>query len=253
MLTNVAEHVASAYCGLTSPDREGCMPCPALGLPTWRNMHHSATWTPTVATTKAREHEVQMNKKKRCESIKGSHVSLLVDILDNIDRVAPKRVVEVLVREEIEVGEVLVNTVNADDVIEVELEALVDVDAVQLVVLNVEVMNDVLVLGDVLADVDVVQLVAFDGEVLELVDVDLDVVREVAALEEIRGDVDEVKLVVLDVEAEDDVLALERDVDVLVINTHVIAKASTAITCVEEVDVGASCILNMYWTNSLQL
>eukprot|EP00971_Amphidinium_carterae_P027608 543894-Amphidinium_carterae.1 len=77
-------------------------------------------------------------------------------------------------------------------------------------------------LRNVLVDVHVVELVKLHGEVFELVDVDLDVVREAGVLEEILVDVDVVKLVVLDAEVED---------DALVIDMHVVAGMSVAITC----------------------
>jgi len=48
-------------------------------------------------------------------------------------------------------------------------EVLVDVGVATLVVLDVEVRDDVLVVGDVFVDVDVVELVVLGGDVLVLV------------------------------------------------------------------------------------
>eukprot|EP00971_Amphidinium_carterae_P311243 6185993-Amphidinium_carterae.2 len=82
---------------------------------------------------------------------------VLVSVLESVDELEPvacgtdvaphsnTRVASQLMHTEVDV-EVDVKDV-ADDVVEVELEALVDVDVVELVVLNVEVEDDVLVIN----------------------------------------------------------------------------------------------------------
>eukprot|EP00971_Amphidinium_carterae_P134760 2670524-Amphidinium_carterae.1 len=156
---------------------------------------------------------------------------LLIDMLDDVDAkrevnvevdFAVELVLEVLVEVNVEHVVDALDVVEDVDVVEELEKALVDVGVVELVVLDVEVQDDVLVPGDVLVGANVIELVVLGGELLELSDLDLDVVGDAGVLEEMLGNVDVMKLVVLNEEVAD---------DVLVVDMHVIAGTSAAITC----------------------